>query len=463
MSNKQNTKNDNKEEVLTNTNKDSLPPDIFERGRIAEQMCQLIVDMNAEAISPLALDGNWGSGKSVHAERMKKCFEDKHADKIKCIYWNASAEDYTNEPILALIATLYHEIREDKKRDEYVKQALALITGFLVGSCIALGEQYINIQTGGLYNRIKSDNKLTRAVNSAKLLFNKTKKQEKNFELMLRSFSEEKERILVAKEIINIVRGEKELIIIIDELDRCRPDFALKMLESIKHLFATENCKFVLVMNKESMASSVEHLYGLKEEAANRYLSKYITRTFQLPNRYQQGLVSSDCTLNYFLYLVNYGAFTNSLVKDFMNHIIISKNLALRDVEKIAETIRFIQEGNKDSLQNKNDFDAFFACYAAYLFTIKHDLAMKLAEKRISISHLLKDLGWDTNPSKRTIGATKPAYIEYLEVLLDFYFASNRMNNSELTNKYPNSRIIGDIERYCYFFIRWMNYCSFMQ
>ena len=160
---------------VTITNEKPLPPDIFGRERIAEQMCQLIVDMKAEAISPLALDGKWGSGKSVHAERMKKCFEDKHADKIKCIYWNASAEDYTNEPILALIATLYHEIREDKKRDEYVKQALALITGFIVGGCVALGEEYINIQTVGLYNRIKSSNKLTRAVNSAKLRFNKTK------------------------------------------------------------------------------------------------------------------------------------------------------------------------------------------------------------------------------------------------------------------------------------------------
>ena len=117
MSNKQNTKNDNKEEVLTNTNKDSLPPDIFERGRIAEQMCQLIVDMNAEAISPLALDGKWGSGKSVHAERMKKCFEDKHADKIKCIYWNASAEDYSENPLLSFIAFLYQHIEKGEKKN----------------------------------------------------------------------------------------------------------------------------------------------------------------------------------------------------------------------------------------------------------------------------------------------------------------------------------------------------------
>lgn len=443
---------------VTITNEKPLPPDIFGRERIAEQMCQLIVDMKAEAISPLALDGKWGSGKSVHAERMKKCFEDKHADKIKCIYWNASAEDYSENPLLSFIAFLYQHIEKGEKKN-FGANSIKVLSNGLFSGILNLANQasrkFVGIDAEELNDAIQSGMKKAEDASNDIVLT--------QFTNHLDGIAAESARLKAAEKLLLSVGGEKELIVIIDELDRCRPDFALKMLESVKHLFATENCKFVLVMNKESMASSVEHLYGLTKDEALHYLNKYINRTFQLPNRYQHGIVSADCTLDYFLHLVNHGSFNNSLVKDFMKCVISAESLTLRDVEKIAETIRFIQEGNKDSLQKENDFDAFFACYVAYLFTIKHDLAMKLAEKRISISYLLKDLGWDTTLPRGIIGETKPAYIELLEPLLDFYFASNRVNNSELTKKHANSCIIRNIERYCNFFIRWMNYCSFMQ
>ena len=443
---------------VTITNEKPLPPDIFGRERIAEQMCQLIVDIKAEAISPLALDGKWGSGKSVHAERMKKCFEDKHADKIKCIYWNASAEDYSENPLLSFIAFLYQHIEKGEKKN-FGANSIKVLSNGLFSGILNLANQasrkFVGIDAEELNDAIQSGMKKAEDASNDIVLT--------QFTNHLDGIAAESARLKAAEKLLLSVGGEKELIVIIDELDRCRPDFALKMLESIKHLFSTENCKFILIMNKESMASSVEHLYGLTKDASLHYLNKYINRTFQLPNRYQHGIVSADCTLDYFLHLVNHGSFNNSLVKEFMKRIIRAENLTLRDAEKIAETIRFIQEGNKGFLQKENDFDAFYACYVAYLFTIKHDLAIKLAEKRISISYLLKDLGWDTNPSKGTIGATKPAYIEYLEPLLDFYFSSDKMNNSELAKKYKGIRIINNIERYGYFFSRWMNYCSFMQ
>lgn len=443
---------------VTITNEKPLPPDIFGRERIAEQMCQLIVDMKAEAISPLALDGKWGSGKSVHAERMKKCFEDKHADKIKCIYWNASAEDYSENPLLSFIAFLYQHIEKGEKKN-FGANSIKVLSNGLFSGIINLANQasrkFVGIDGEELNDAIQSGMKKAEDASNDIVLT--------QFTNHLDGIAAESARLKAAEKLLLSVGGEKELIVIIDELDRCRPDFALKMLESIKHLFATENCKFVLVMNKESMARSVEHLYGLTKDEALHYLNKYINRTFQLPNRYQHGIVSADCTLDYFLHLVNHGSFNNSLVKEFMKRVISAESLTLRDVEKIAETIRFIREGNKGSLQKENDFDAFFACYVAYLFTMKHDLAMKLAEKRIYTPYLLKDLGWDTNPSRGTIGLTKPAYIEYLEPLLDFYFTSDKIDNIGLAKKYEKNCIINDVERYCYFFTRWMNYCSFMQ
>lgn len=458
MSHTLNSKKNNEESALSIPNKNSIPADIFGRGRIADQMCQLIVDMKAEAISPLALDGKWGSGKSVHAGRMKKCFEDKYADQIKCIYWNASAEDYSENPLLSFIAFLYQHIEKGEKKNFGANSIKVLSNGFFSG-ILNLANQasrkFMSLDVKELSDAIQSGMK---------------KSEDDSYDSVLTQFTNhldgiaaESARLKAAEKLLLSVGGEKELIVIIDELDRCRPDFALKMLESIKHLFATENCKFILVMNKDSMASSVEHLYGLTRDAALHYLNKYINRTFQLPNRYQHGIVSADCTLDYFLYLVYNDSFNNSLVKELLKRIISTEELTLRDVEKISATIKFIQESNMGVLQKETDIDAFFMCYVAYLFTIKHDLAMQIAEKQIPISNILEDLGWDTNPFKGGIGIRKPAYIEYLEPLLDFYFSSDEMNNSELAKKYEGIRIINNIERYGYFFSRWMNYCSFMQ
>lgn len=444
---------------VTITNEKPLPPDIFGRERIAEQMCQLIVDMKAEAISPLALDGKWGSGKSVHAERMKKCFEDKHADKIKCIYWNASAEDYSENPLLSFIAFLYQNVAKNSRSNFKANSLKVLGKGFLGG--------FTNITNQVVKHLISID--VQEACKTAKSAMEQAEIESGDivatqFGKDLDGIAAKSARLDAAEQLLVSVGREKELVIIIDELDRCRPDFALKMLESIKYLFSTENCKFVLIMNKESMACSVEHLYGLKGKAATLYLEKYITRTFQLPHSFKQGFGKFNCTLEYFCHLMKRDVWSNPLVKKFINYLIYNKNASLRDIEKIVSTIQFMEAANKEPIDQDNDFRAFFICYIAYLFVLNQGLAMKIADKKASVSMVLDDLDWDTNPSKGYIGRTKPIYIEHLEPIIDFYFTADETEaKNEIMKKYTNWRLIRNIESYSLLFERWMGYCSFIR
>ena len=325
-----------------------------------------------------------------------------------------------------------------------------------------MGEQYINIQTGGLYNRIKSDNKLTKAINSAKLLFNKTKKQENNFEQILKSFSTEKERILAAKEIINIVRGEKELIIIIDELDRCRPDFALKMLESIKHLFATENCKFVLVMNKESMASSVEHLYGLKDEAAKRYLSKYIKKDFLLPSAIDTNRQKISCTKVYFYDQLNKDCEKtwngNPLLDELITRIIEVHKIQLREIEKLVSAIKFIQEA-ASKLKNdiRNEYFDCIACFIAYLLTFKQDIIMKIITDEADTDLILSTL------VDKSSSFTSTSCHHFIKAVLDAYYAKTT-RDEELLERYTSHHrlYLSDVYHSRNFFTKSLNYSVFL-
>jgi hypothetical protein len=72
------------------------------------------------------------------------------------------------------------------------------------------------------------------------------------------------------------------LVFIIDELDRCRPTFAIELLERIKHLFSVVNIVFVLAIDREQLEASVGAVYGEKINATE-YLRRFIDIDFAIP------------------------------------------------------------------------------------------------------------------------------------------------------------------------------------
>ena len=73
------------------------------------------------------------------------------------------------------------------------------------------------------------------------------------------------------------------LVIIIDELDRCRPTYAIELLETAKHLFAVDNIVFVLGINIAEMTHSIKALYGSDFDAEG-YLRRFINLDYPLPD-----------------------------------------------------------------------------------------------------------------------------------------------------------------------------------
>ena len=73
------------------------------------------------------------------------------------------------------------------------------------------------------------------------------------------------------------------LVVMIDELDRCRPSFAVELLELVKHLFSVENVVFVIAINRTELAHSIQALYGVKFDALG-YLGRFFDVDLKLPN-----------------------------------------------------------------------------------------------------------------------------------------------------------------------------------
>jgi hypothetical protein len=70
--------------------------------------------------------------------------------------------------------------------------------------------------------------------------------------------------------------------VFVDELDRCRPDYAIALLEGIKHLFGIPGLYFVIATNIEQLAHSIKAVYGESFDAV-RYLKRFFDMEFTLP------------------------------------------------------------------------------------------------------------------------------------------------------------------------------------
>lgn len=125
------------------------------------------------------------------------------------------------------------------------------------------------------------------------------------------------------------------MVFIIDELDRCRPDFALSVLERIKHFFSVQNVHFVLGANCSQLRNSIRSAYGNDVDAA-LYLQKFVSVTFLMGNN--TGRLNRTAAIHYLRHISQ--SMTN--IRSYMDMIEAydrMQALNLRSIERIATAI----------------------------------------------------------------------------------------------------------------------------
>jgi len=138
----------------------------------------------------------------------------------------------------------------------------------------------------------------------------------------------------------------KRILIIVDELDRCKPLFAIQTLEVIKHLFDVPNVNFLLSVNFQQLKYSIETVYGQKMDSEG-YLRRFINYVIKLPEP------SKDVYIDYLLkeyplYIAEEGKNYEDFKRDLKtilkyNSISASRDIlqmSLRDINAIYENYR---------------------------------------------------------------------------------------------------------------------------
>ena len=334
--------NDDSQEAIIN----SFIEDKIERRKHIFNLVKLIINMKGNQV--LAINGSWGSGKTFFVKQFEllvnilnnyddsgelineelrtnnlaclKNLTDEQISNINrsiknvaydyrtsfaenptnCLYFNAWEYDNINEPILSLIYKIINDFPYLITRCEETK--FKTITGL------------IDFVSNGLSHGILKASDYSEAQN------------------LLEDIITSEEIKTKINEIFNelLKENSNKMVIIVDELDRCRPTYAIKLIEQIKHFINNENILVILSTNIHQLSCTLRNMYGYGF-AIEEYLDKIIDMTISLPpidiKKYFE-TISLESTMQ-----------SSNWFSDVLLHYINYRNLEMRSINRYLSTM----------------------------------------------------------------------------------------------------------------------------
>lgn len=216
----------------------------------------------------LALNNKWGTGKTTFVKMWK---QDLKNNGFQTLYFNAWENDFENNPLTALMGELKTLTTKETEPafKKTLKKASTLTKHIAPIIAKAIADRYID--TEGVKEAIIGVTKgLSDVFENEVNEYQKKKKGISDFRQSLSEF-------------IASTNEGKPLIFIVDELDRCRPNYAVSILEQIKHFFSIPNIVFILSIDKEQLGNAVKGVYGSDDIDSDEYLRRFIDLEYSIP------------------------------------------------------------------------------------------------------------------------------------------------------------------------------------
>lgn len=385
--------------------------DEYKRKSIAVKLEQLL-DTSLD-ISPVVIDGNWGTGKTEFSLKLKNYLSEKKDERI-VIYIDAFKEDHCEDPLLSITAAIANVLPEAEK-EALIKKAIPAIK-FGIKTALKSGAGWILRQEAD-----KLAEEFQEAIKDAS-----NAAIDGTIENLLSEHMEAENNIKALNDKLKELSAFKKIIVIIDELDRCRPTFAVQLIEKIKHIFEAPNVNFILVTNLSQLKAAINHVYGSSVDSQN-YLDKFIKYVVRLPSTYKHdSYMSIHTSLAHWNKLVKGNELTEEVNNELGVHIeeIISiRQLSLREVETLHRYLEIYQSISSNDISNQKIFIynlvKFMGIYL-YCFGDKSDLNSLSATTIKKIAALL-------NIDRIKIDQEHPFHTPYYQLIF-FGMIRDRIN-----------------------------------
>jgi hypothetical protein len=321
---------------------DPFKNDALGRRDLEPPLTQFVTQASGSFV--LALDASWGSGKTTFLEMWKvKLSKAGHA----CLYLNAWQNDFAQDPLIAIIGELTKAIEDFAKQSGETESALKeqmektrQFAQSLLKRLLPLG---IKIFTHGLLDIKEAaiEKAIADATSSA------GEDLIKNYEKGKSEIEKFREAIGDLASQVASLKPAAKVVIIIDELDRCRPTYAIELLERVKHLFDASGVVFILGIDRSQLSQSIRSLYGSEFDSTG-YLRRFIDLDYRLPEP-QAGHYCDYLFKSFGIEdLISKKNSSNSIQKDtedlksYLGGLMSASKMSLREQEQTVSRLRVI-------------------------------------------------------------------------------------------------------------------------
>lgn len=285
----------------------------------------------------LNLNGEWGTGKTEFLKRMYTGLSDKNHPVI---YIDAWESDFSEDPLLVVTSELINQL-----------DSMFEVTGSDLDAfkeCIGRFAKGAFIAGAGLLSKHVSG-EASAGVEFAKCLMSGGAKD--YIDALKEGYSEQidalnkvrKELEAMAESLEQQYKKDLPVVVLVDELDRCRPNYAIEMLEIIKHFFATRNFVFVIATDTPQLCHSIRAVYGAGF-SSEQYLKRFFNREARLA---KPDLVAFLSKYNFELpeNIQTYPTFDRSIgseqhISIYLQWSTTAFDLALRDLDQVVAKLQ---------------------------------------------------------------------------------------------------------------------------
>ncbi len=304
--------------------------DLFDRETLADRLTNYINRLTDGCV--ISIDANWGEGKSWFGRNWQaKLAKENYAT----VYLDAFENDFADDAFLVIASELFAIV--NLRADQSVSSTFIEKAKIVGKNILPIGvKAAISVASKLVFNE-KATEELKKVLDSVSEDFGKAaetyiEKRLQDQDLTRKSVQDF--RVMVAE---FCTRQDKPVVFFIDELDRCRPTFAVQVIERIKHFFDVQNLIFVLLLNRSQLESATKGVYGESIDA-NAYLSKFVHFSLTLPKRVGPDAGVRDYNRTYLRELASRHAYSDSEPTqnfvDTLAHLARWLGLSFRDLER---------------------------------------------------------------------------------------------------------------------------------
>lgn len=302
--------------------------DLLGRKQPVEILTHLLRSIEGPCV--IAVDAAWGTGKTTF---LKMWAQHLRNNEFPVVEFNAWETDFAGDPFVALSTELTEGLSSPKNKDlqdrldRMMKQVKKVVRSSIPIAirCATMG--ILDLQSSlekeiGQHISSLLENRLSEYKETRKAL----EEFRESLQHVVSAFAESKDR--------------RPLVIIIDELDRCRPLYAVELLEAAKHLYSVDGIAFVLALNRSELVHSVKSLYGVGFDAIG-YLRRFFDVEFRLPDpdrdRFIERALDAVKISDFFKRTQDRNASQDSeetVIRDWLKKFFGSRDFSLRRIAK---------------------------------------------------------------------------------------------------------------------------------